>query len=51
MPMGDYFMEYQSYGVDFRDAITFKYFYQLKGNNRSKGRVEEVTRMAPICNA
>lgn len=36
--MGNYFVEYQSYGDDFRDAITFKDLYQLKGNNRSKGQ-------------
>ena len=38
MPMGGYFVEYQSYGPDFREVITFRDFCQLKGNNRGKGK-------------
>ena len=37
MPVAKYFAEYQSNGFDFREAITFKDFCQLKSNNRSKG--------------
>lgn len=36
--MGDYFVEYQFYGPDFREAIIFKDFCQLNGNNRSRGQ-------------
>ena len=31
-------MQYHSYGSDFREAITFKDFCQLKGINRGKGK-------------
>jgi len=36
MPTGDYFVEYESCGPYFREDITFRYFCQLKGNNRGK---------------
>ena len=38
VPYGDYFLAYQSYGPDFRKAITFNDLCQLKGNNRPKGQ-------------
>lgn len=38
MPMGHYFVEYQLYSPNFREAITFRDFSLLKGNNRSKGQ-------------
>lgn len=32
--MGDYFVEYQSYGPNFREAITLRDFCQLKGKGK-----------------
>ena len=34
--MGDYFSEYQSYGQEFRDALTFHDFVQLKWDNKPR---------------
>lgn len=39
--MGGYFVEYQSYGLDFWEAITFREFCQLKGNKGGKRQGRE----------
>ena len=37
--MGDYFAEYQAYGQEFRDALSFRDFVQLQRDSRPRDHI------------
>ena len=39
--MGDYFVEYQAYGQEFRDALSFRDFVQLQQDSRPRDHHKE----------